>query len=344
VAAAGLCGQATAAELPHIPGNYGHYPPDFPTRLYLAGPQGVQTLASPGWAGRWSPTGDWIAYENGSWSTSVGERLNLVRPDGTGRRTIGTGIGAVGWSPDGARLLVRGSAGYRILSIGGDGRVVARRALPPGIPRGSTQVSAAWSGSEALVISGQRRGTVTMVRASLSGGRVRVLLRRAGITLQIDSATPKGVVLVQKDSEAAVSTGPGRLRRLPGANNRAALLPDGRVLVTRGKVYAPVPGRLLAITARTGATRLLRRDAEALSAIAPTIGGDRIALTRIVPDNFGELRAVVSIVDGQGALITELAVLADPSGTPSLDFRSPLDISPDGSQVLVETPFNHGDG
>jgi WD40 repeat protein len=56
---------------------------------------------------RWSPTGEWIAYD------SLGT-LMLIRPDGTGhqsllyRGTIGYNLPAVAWSPDGEWLLYSG--------------------------------------------------------------------------------------------------------------------------------------------------------------------------------------------------------------------------------------------
>ncbi|GLC23603.1 hypothetical protein [Roseisolibacter agri] len=64
----------------------------------------IRSLAIDGYAARWSPTGDLIAY----WSDGG---LWVVRPDGTGRRRISTSSRdyrwGVTWSPDGAYLLAR---------------------------------------------------------------------------------------------------------------------------------------------------------------------------------------------------------------------------------------------
>jgi Tol biopolymer transport system component len=58
---------------------------------------------------RWAPSGDLIAFV----SYPTGE-LRVVRPDGTGLRTVGPGFrtsGGVSWSPDGAWLVAAGSRG-----------------------------------------------------------------------------------------------------------------------------------------------------------------------------------------------------------------------------------------
>jgi TolB protein len=46
----------------------------------------------------WSPDGRWIAYSNGA-------GINLVRPDGSGRRPLGVAGECSIWSPDGSKLL-----------------------------------------------------------------------------------------------------------------------------------------------------------------------------------------------------------------------------------------------
>lgn len=46
----------------------------------------------------WSPDGRWIAYSNGS-------GINLVRPDGSGRRPLGVPGECSVWSPDGSELM-----------------------------------------------------------------------------------------------------------------------------------------------------------------------------------------------------------------------------------------------
>lgn len=70
-----------------------------------------QALGVSGTYGRWSPDGSWIVY-NGSITGSSGE-LKLVRPDGTGARSLGSRVydGPADWSPDGAWVVARASGG-----------------------------------------------------------------------------------------------------------------------------------------------------------------------------------------------------------------------------------------
>lgn len=62
----------------------------------------------------WSPTGEWIAYLSGS---GQGAGLRVVRPDGSGIRTVGLG-GSYGdridWSPDGEWLVARSESRSRV--------------------------------------------------------------------------------------------------------------------------------------------------------------------------------------------------------------------------------------
>ena len=63
----------------------------------------------PGTLPRWSPAGDWIAYMDEPPRVPY---LRLVRPDGSGMRLAGGGIGAhpvFSWSPDGAWLVISGN-------------------------------------------------------------------------------------------------------------------------------------------------------------------------------------------------------------------------------------------
>jgi len=63
-------------------------------------------LPVPGQYPRWSPTGEWIAYLDDA------NRVRVVRPDGTDRRLVGTGVAAhtaYSWSPDGQWLIFSGS-------------------------------------------------------------------------------------------------------------------------------------------------------------------------------------------------------------------------------------------
>jgi hypothetical protein len=60
----------------------------------------VQNTTSDAFATRWSPDGRWIAYRQ------RGGGVILIRPDGTGKRTISAPpIGGLSWSPDGSWIL-----------------------------------------------------------------------------------------------------------------------------------------------------------------------------------------------------------------------------------------------
>jgi Tol biopolymer transport system component len=75
---------------------------------------------------RWSPAGDWIAFDASP--RAAGTRLiSIVKPDGTGERTLTTGDGSaccVDWSPDG-RFLVhqrgpQGASDLWVMDLAGD--------------------------------------------------------------------------------------------------------------------------------------------------------------------------------------------------------------------------------
>jgi Tol biopolymer transport system component len=81
-------------------------PVDFTIRILDIDTGEVAALDVPGSSPRWSPRGDWIAF------LGRDGRLRRVRPDGTGMRTIGSGIGAhptFAWSPDGDWLVISGN-------------------------------------------------------------------------------------------------------------------------------------------------------------------------------------------------------------------------------------------
>ncbi|HEX8431566.1 MAG TPA: hypothetical protein VF625_09770, partial [Longimicrobium sp.] len=79
------------------------------------------TLRSTGDMPRWSPRGDWIVF-------NMGSSLQLIRPDGTGLRAVGTGHpngAGPDWSPDG-EWLIAGAEGGRLELI----RVATGETLP----------------------------------------------------------------------------------------------------------------------------------------------------------------------------------------------------------------------
>jgi Tol biopolymer transport system component len=56
---------------------------------------------------RWSPDGAWLAFRNADFSRgNIAEGLSVVRPDGTGERTVTTEpVATYAWSPAGDRFL-----------------------------------------------------------------------------------------------------------------------------------------------------------------------------------------------------------------------------------------------
>jgi hypothetical protein len=74
---------------------------------------------TPGHGPEWSPTGEWIAYllTNGQASGP----LRLMRPDGTGIRTVGNAAQSyefgIDWSPDGKWLVAATSKGLELVNV-----------------------------------------------------------------------------------------------------------------------------------------------------------------------------------------------------------------------------------
>ena len=83
--------------------------------LYVGQVDGSRVAARITHSGRhdtqpaWSPDGRWIAYVSAPADTSGDFELDLVRPDGSGRRVLARGVTALSgpaWSPDGRRIAV----------------------------------------------------------------------------------------------------------------------------------------------------------------------------------------------------------------------------------------------
>jgi hypothetical protein len=73
---------------------------------------GATTTIADGFAPRWSPTGDWIAFKGQGSLTE--HALYVIRPDGSDLRRLGTDVFSTGldWSPDG-RYIVAGAPEQR---------------------------------------------------------------------------------------------------------------------------------------------------------------------------------------------------------------------------------------
>ncbi|MBW3572174.1 MAG: hypothetical protein KY467_13825 [Gemmatimonadetes bacterium] len=111
----------TGAEvIPGFDGIYGSYPSPSPAGTRLAFGQGSVTIGevgtgqvtalTEGESAEWSPTGEWIAYLRGA-------GVRVVRPDGTGARTVGGTFAysdGIDWSPDGEWLVARSGARNRL--------------------------------------------------------------------------------------------------------------------------------------------------------------------------------------------------------------------------------------
>jgi Tol biopolymer transport system component len=64
----------------------------------------------------WSPDGRWIAFGGPSDAT-----INLIAPDGSGRRVFSSGRGAFAWSPDGTELAFTNLGGVSVARPDGTG-------------------------------------------------------------------------------------------------------------------------------------------------------------------------------------------------------------------------------
>jgi Tol biopolymer transport system component len=86
-------------------------------------PQVVAKGASPSW----SPDGAWIAYATGRFltGTATPSRVEIVRPDGTGKRVVVEVGAAPAWSPLGDVIAYRSNCGINLVSPDG------RDATPP---------------------------------------------------------------------------------------------------------------------------------------------------------------------------------------------------------------------
>jgi TolB protein len=89
----------------------------------------------------WSPDGEWIAFTRRS---AAGRSIGIIKPDGTGEKSLTTGPGdeGVSWAASGRELIFQraapaGSTLYRISLDGSEPRSVA-------IPQGGSDPD--WSG------------------------------------------------------------------------------------------------------------------------------------------------------------------------------------------------------
>lgn len=323
------------ATLPNVFSNFGHSGSN-PTLLYLADGSSTATVAaSPAWSASWSPDGRWIAYRASNWPGNVGN-LMVAKADGSAARLIGRGVGIVGWSPDGRSLLMQTSASaFRTLRVGADGQVTHRR--PVRAPSGLKYQSMVWAGSHAIVASATMRRRDVVVKVKLTGGKPNVLMRGQAKVVQ---ALPNGTVLYEERKGASVRLPGGR--RVKVGNTAVALTPQGQAYALRG-----TPGgrsTLVKVAPRTRTETVLMRGVLVASA---SPDGANLAVQRLVTYNdTGEAFWAVSSLNPTTRAVKDMALIdGDPDGLSEWagsNPRSALTVAPDGSRVLIQTPFIHG--
>lgn len=133
----------------------------------------------------WSPDGTWIAYSDG---VDQGDEVNddavldtdifVVRPDGTGKRSVSNVQGAKEfaptWSPDGRRIAFAsdesGTDQVYVMEADGSGRRQLTRA--------GANTDPAWSADGRFVyVTSTRKGNSDIVRMSVDGSGARNLTR-----------------------------------------------------------------------------------------------------------------------------------------------------------------------
>jgi Tol biopolymer transport system component len=145
-------------------------------------PMQVPALRSPPWGIpssdlAWSPSGNWLAYDSGPVAA-----IHLIRPDGTGERTLTPGV-APAWSRDGRRIafirINNTSSHPSLWVIGRDGSGLRQ------LDSASQIVLPAWApGGTILAYSATRRpgfSQVFVVRTN--GGRPRQVAQRPRLSL-----------------------------------------------------------------------------------------------------------------------------------------------------------------
>jgi Tol biopolymer transport system component len=145
----------------------------------------------------WSPDGSWIAYSNGS-------GINLIRPDGSGRRQLGVPGECSVWSPDGSELMFcsngvnrgEGVDNWDVFVMDADGTHVRRltRNLAQDYP-------GAWSpdGTQ-LAFFSRRDGDGDVYVMDADGSNVRRVTNQAGAQA-VDAWLPDGRLVIGSAQE-----------------------------------------------------------------------------------------------------------------------------------------------
>lgn len=146
----------------------------------------------------WSPDGKLIAF-NDVGPTMDDDKLDVIAPDGTGRKVIGEGLQPA-WSPDGSMIAVSASCSIEVLKADGTGvRTLTK-------PRGTNCDSKpSWNGSALVFARGETDVTGELEIVSADGSGLHqvptgaVAARRAEIVVQggatIPNVQPKAIAL-----------------------------------------------------------------------------------------------------------------------------------------------------
>jgi dipeptidyl aminopeptidase/acylaminoacyl peptidase len=153
----------------------------------------------------WSPPGDLIAFSRGRWPVEAGE-IRLIRPDGSGERTLTPGRSPA-WSPDGRKLaFVRDDRSIRVRDLSdGTEQKLADGGRPAWSPDGS---QIAFVRSRRISPSGPSYLFLYVVNADGTG------VREVGVWERFANKWARWANPVPAFTDAADTSGPLDLRKV----------------------------------------------------------------------------------------------------------------------------------